>query len=413
MPGNPGKPSGKAKAKAAGKAKGKAKAKAKLDPKKVVKPLMKKPAKQKVNQVLKKPAGQAGTGSAKAKAKASSLRDMTQSWRAAATKEKEQAEGEEEEQKEDDPEVDPSGKQALDYNKSRKWSKLLKSSLVPEDLKAMYQEGLQKADSSRIFKAAFINKVFTRTDNGEYILNPGNAQFTSFKENFDLKFATNKSKGVPPSIMLWKNFHGNEAGMKAAAEQGDIYLKEGFWYFTSKEAGRTKKTNDGMKLSGGTADMAVEDFKEMNRWMGSRPWSSFGQVADSSASASVGGDRPSKIRAICDKEPEQPKVPFGQVENSLQQAKGAQERLYRQCQQMAMKIQSNNDTELEADLKEVMNTLVNNEKELQEVLLWRKIPGTSMLKNEVDAYMDKLAQSTEKSDEKLEQIKAVIKSRRW
>ena len=331
-----------------------------------------------------------------------------------ATKENEQAEGEEEEQKESDPEVDPTGKGVLDYGKSRKWSKLLKSSLVPEDLKAMYQEGLQKADSSRIFKAAFINKVFTRTDNGEYILNPGNAQFTSFKENFDLKFATNKSKGVPPSIMLWKNFHGNQAAMNAAAEQGDIYFKEGFWYFTSKEAGRTKKTNDGMKLSGGTADLKVEEFKEMQSWMGSRPWSSFGEVAESTASASaVGGERPSRIKAIMDKQPEQPKVPFGQVEDSLQQAKGAQERLYRQCQQMAMKIQSNNDTELEADLKEVMNTLVNNEKELQEVLLWRKIPGTSMLKNEVDAYMDKLAQSTEKSDEKLEQIKAVIKSRRW
>ena len=53
------------------------------------------------------------------------------------------AEGEEE-QKEDDPEVDPSGKQVLDYNKSMKWSKLLKSSLAPEDLKAMCQEGLQK-----------------------------------------------------------------------------------------------------------------------------------------------------------------------------------------------------------------------------------------------------------------------------
>lgn len=405
----PGKPASKAKAKAKGKAKvkaaGKAKKKAKSSPKKVVKP-PKKPVAQ------KKPAGKAGTGSAKAKAKASSLKDMTQSWRAAATTEKEVAaegEGEEEHAKEHDPEVDPSGQAVLDYNKSRKWSKPLKSALVPEDLKAMYQEGLQKADSARIFKAAFINKVFTRTDNGEYILNPGNAQFTSFKENFDLKFATNKSKGLPPSIMLWKYFHGNEAGMKAAAEQGDIYFKHGFWYFTSKD--------DGMKLAGGTADLGVEEFKEMNKWMGSRPWSGFGQVEESTGSASVaglGGDKPSRMRAILDKEPDVPKVPFGQVESSRQQAKGAQERLYRQCQQLDLKVQTNNDTVLETELKEVMNNLVNNEKELQDVLLWRKIPGTSMLKNEVDAYMDnKLAQSTEKSDEKLDQIKAVIKSRRW
>ena len=60
-----------------------------------------------------------------------------------------------------------------------------------------------------------------------------------------------------------------------------------------------------------------------------------------------------------------------------------------------------------------MGDLVDHEKRLQDCLLWNTIPGTSMEQAAVESFLQNMANATEKCDEQLEQIKGVIKSRKW
>lgn len=202
------------------------------------------------------------------------MRDQTASWRDAA---KLSVAKEEEE----DPEVQPGsskdGNVKLHYHKSRKWSKMWKSNQVPAGLKQMYQDGLAKHPNTRLFKAEFINLVFSQGKNGEYILNPGAPAFANFKESFDQKFSSSKEVGVPKSIMLWRNFMGNQEAFQQAQMDGDIHEQEdGLWYYKTKEVGKVKKVQDRMQLSGGEAELSVEQYASMNTWMSCRPWAKFG-----------------------------------------------------------------------------------------------------------------------------------------
>ena len=221
---------------------------------------------------FKKPAGNLA-------AQKASLRDQTASWRDAAKLSA--AKEEEEEEKEEDPEVQPGsskdGNVKLHYHKSRKWSKMWKSNQVPAGLKQMYQDGLAKHPNTRLFKAEFINLVFSQGKNGEYILNPGAPAFANFKESFDQKFSSSKEVGVPKSIMLWRNFMGNQEAFQQAQMDGDIHEQEdGLWYYKTKEVGKVKKVQDRMQLSGGEAELSVEQYASMKTWMSCRPWAKFG-----------------------------------------------------------------------------------------------------------------------------------------
>ena len=414
---SPGVPKTKAKSKAKvvpkNKPKPHTKSKAKSKPMKAVaKSKLKKKEKEKQEKAnMKKPACQKG-GKTKA-----SLRVLTQGWRSAAEttpQEEEMPEGEEE-VKEEDPEVVPgTALVTLDYNKSRKWNKMMKSSAIPEELRQMFTTGMSKAENSRLFKAEFINKLFSKTKQGEYVLNPGNPTFASFKQSWDKKFSTEKAKGVPRSIMLYKNFGGNENGFNQALQDGDIFQKEdNLWYYRTSEVGRSKELADSMRLDGGSANVTADQYATFNSFMHGRPWAQFGEDSgSSSAMASVAA--PAKaLPALCDRPAEPKKVSFEVLQVSLEQAKSAQERLYKDAQKLVGKISNKADQALQNSLRAVMGILTENERKLQECLLWKSIIGTSMEKGEVDEFMKSAAGTTEKADEQLEQIKGVVKSRGW
>ena len=399
-------------AEAKAKAKGKAKAKASAKSKQLAKAKAKAKAKTPAKKPATKKGGQSGSNQnagAKAKAKSKGLRDMTRDWRSIkGDPENEEGEGEEEESEAQDPEIDPNDQDAKrDTGKARKWSRLMKSGSVPEELRQMFSDGAAKSQHPRLFQTQFINAIFSQNTKGEYILNPGSPTFATFKTNMQTKFATDVSKGVPYSIMLHATFHGNEQAMQEAERLGDIREEDNMWYYSCAKRGKTKQLTDKMELSGGQADLDLTQYEAMGSFLADRPWAKFGQAQAASSSALEWKKKP---KAICDKPPS---LSFDKVESHVQQAKQAQERLLRDAQKYVAKIMGKGDNELENALKEVVQDLQATEQKLSQCLLWKEIPDTSMTKKEVEEFMDQIASRTERNDEALERIKATCKARRW
>ena len=401
-------PAGKAKpkAKSAAKAKGQPKQKAKA----VKKQLKEKKRKDK-DKDKNKDNDKKKDEKPKPKAKTKSLKEMTEQWKTVETEAKDLQEAEEEEMAEEDEVVDEE-KELRDYNKARKWARMMKNNSIPEDLLAMYQNGGKDAEQPRLWQTKFINSIFTKNDRGEYLLSPGNPSFASFRENTESSTSTKGSTGVPYSIMLWTYFHGREDALADAEKRGDIWCVDNMWFFRTQNASRSKTTAHTMKVSGGEKELTLDQFQDLSSFLGSRPWAKFGSSEEiqegSTASSSAGTSN--KIKAICDKPAV---VTFASMEDTLKEAKGAQERLLRDAQRLASKIATKGDGDMVTSLKTTMAQLSKNESSLNEALLWKEIPETNMEKPKVEAFMKEMATCTEKSNEMLEQTKATCKARHW
>ena len=265
----------KSKAKAAPK-KNMAKAKPKASCKKIT-PAVKKKLKKKGGKDKQKEPVEENKGG-KTKTKKETMKEKTAAWRKPLTVQEREAqgeEGEEEEQKEADPLVHPEEKRH--YAKARKFAKMLKKGQLPEEIKLMYTEAAQKSESPRLFQTQLINKLFQKNKKNEWVMSTDNTEFASWKQSYDKKFLTAKSVGLPPMVMLWQTFHGSKEGMKEAASVGDIFEENGLWYFKQVETGRTKELQDKMEISGGSAQLSVDEFSDMSKWLTSRPWSKYGE----------------------------------------------------------------------------------------------------------------------------------------
>lgn len=395
-----------AKTKAKCKSKAKAKAKAK--------------SKSKAQTSKKKPAtnNDAPEEEPKPKKKTKSVMEMAANWQLASKSEEkvDQEEGEEEEG-EADPEVDPASGEKRSYPKARKWARLAKANAIPEDIVALFENGSKQSQNPRLFKTQFINAIFTTNRRGEYMLTPGNPSFSAFRKNTEKHMSGTGTTGMPYSIMLWQCFQGNEQAMKQAETCGDIVQISGLWHYKTAMTSSTKSTQHTMQAHGGEADLTNKQYEAVSSFLGNRPWAQFGQAEqplgfqreDLPAIASS-ANPPKTLKAICDTPVY---IPFSKVENNLKEAKGAQERLNRDCQKLAVKVSQHKDSELITELKDVMAKLSSNEQTIQSALLFQEIPDTNMQKEKVEEFWKNLGSVTERCNERIEQIKATCKVRQW
>ena len=206
----------------------------------------------------------------------------------------------------------------------------------------LYEEAPKHSFHPRLFKSQLINKVFQQNSKGEYVLAPGNAQFQVFKKNSEIR--TNKSQvtALPYSINVVEIIPGKLARMMQKDEVMPTAIE--------------KKQGISMALHGGQANLTKDEYSQMSQFMSSRPWSQFGTGASGSGSSGSGSSAcstPAVVtsssafsQAICDAPV---KLSWASVELDIKEAKGAQERLGRDCQRLAAKIfdkkeQNINDT---------------------------------------------------------------------
>eukprot|EP00435_Cladocopium_sp_Y103_P057409 s3256_g19.t1 len=407
------------KAKAQAKKKGKAKAKSAASTKKAPgvttspkKKAAKAKAKSALKNVLKKPAAAPSVApKSKPKAKAKTVQEMAAAWqRKRLTPEDDgHAEGEEEEPREEDTVVE--NEEHRSYPKARKWARMIKSGQVPEDLQQLYEDGAKNSPTPRLFKSQFINKIFQVNSKGEYVLAPGNPAFETFKRNTETRSSKTAVTGYPWSIMLWKYFQGNEQAMGDAERRGDIFQKEGYYHFKTVASAVEKKVDSSMTLHGGQTNLNKDEYSQMSQFMSTRPWAQFGS-GGSSSSVPQAGITSSKAppKAILDAPV---KVTWASVEEDIKEARGAQERLQRDCQRLAAKVFDKKDQDMNETLKKILTQLSKTESMLGQCLIFQTVEGTNMEKGKVEAFFAELGKATGEANERLESTKSIAKTRGW
>ena len=377
-----------------------------------------------------------GAPKSKAKAKARSLQAQTESWKKLSLGNGEEGaeEGEEEEMKEDDQCIEPGDTQGSEkrcYHKARKFQRMLKQGLIPDEIVAMYNDASVQQKQPRLFRTELVNRLFGKTKTGEYILCHDSPEFLSWKQNSDKSWATQSTEGVPYSIMLWNTFHGSVEGFADAQARGDIYESGGMWHHQKVQAGRTKATTDTQKLQSGSVSLDVEQFAAFSSFLGNRNWAKYGQEmqlepakpmqlqrgksqlclenaltippqaktqAQESSSAAAGAPKVAKLT-------------WKSLEKHVLEAKGANERLMRDCSRLVVKVRGS-DTQLENDMKNVMDKLQENLNQLSQCQMWNLVPNSNgNEKPLVEDFFQAVASRTEEVNEGMEKVKGVCRAR--
>lgn len=342
-------------------------------------------------------------------------------------------EGEEESDKEDDDCVDPEGasSERRHYAKARKFGRMMKKGLIPDEIVTLYQDATTQQKQPRLFRTELVNRLFKKNKSGEYVLCHGSPEFQSWKRNTDQAWATQKSEGVAYSIMLWNTFHGSETGFQDAAARGDIYEQNGMWYHTVLSAGRTKASTDTQQLSSGSVGLDTDSFAAFSQFLGSRNWAKYGQtmdLEDQKKPALLRGksqlclengftDPPPHSSAAPSAAPSSqkvakpPKLTWKSLEKHVLEAKGANERLQRECSRLVLKVRGT-DPLLENDVKKVMEKLQENLNALGQCQMWTEVPNSNgNEKPAVEEFFQTVAAKTEEINEGMEKVKGVCRAR--
>ena len=149
--------------------------------------------------------------------------------------------------------------------------------------------------------------------------------------------------------------------MNDAERRGDVYQKDGYFHVKTVATATEKKQDISMALHGGQANLTKDEYSQMTQSMPSRSWSQFGTGASGSGSGSSASSTPAVAtpssafsKAICDAPV---KLSWASVEHDIKEAKGAQERLGRDCQRLAAKILDKKEQQVNDTLKGVLTEL--------------------------------------------------------
>ena len=120
----------------------------------------------------------------------------------------------------------------------------------------------------------------------------------------------------------------------------------------------------------------------MNQFMSTRPWPQFGKGSSAEEQAGVTSSSSTLPKAICDVSPA--KVSWSSVEKDIKEAKGAQERLGRDCQRLAAKVFEKKDHAINESLKTILTQLSQRECMLGQCIILQTVEGTGMEKTKVE-----------------------------
>ena len=144
--------------------------------------------------------------------------------------------------KQDKPEEEEEDSSKRDKGKGEKWAKMREKGQLPEHLMQLFDQ-VPPGVGAREHRTSVINRCFKKNKNGGYEINTAEPMFKQSLAAFDKKYARTEEEGLPESVFLHKNFHGDRAAMKQAYENGDIFqTKDGkgatFWAYTKVTIGR-------------------------------------------------------------------------------------------------------------------------------------------------------------------------------
>lgn len=167
-------------------------------------PVLKRPASsQPSGSVMKKPASGGG-----------SIKDVVNALNEEINKEKETQDEE------------GGDSELRDKQKSQKFHKMLSSGTLPEHIVHMFNvESKKSKEGQRAYQTRLINQLFDKNKDGTFRVMTDKHEFQEYRKIFHRQVAKDKTEALPRTIMLASNFHGNEALMKKAIDNGELISK--------------------------------------------------------------------------------------------------------------------------------------------------------------------------------------------
>ena len=113
-----------------------------------------------------------------------------------------------------------------DKQKAQKFHKMLSSGSLPDHIVHMYQvESKKSKEGARAYQTKLINQLFSKTSDGTYRLMTDKHEFQEYRQVFQRTVAKDTTEAIPRTLMLAKNFHGNEVLLKKAIDNGEVVAK--------------------------------------------------------------------------------------------------------------------------------------------------------------------------------------------
>ena len=167
--------------------------------------------------------------------------------------------------------------------------------------------------------------------------------------------------------MLWDKFKGNKEAMDRAIAEGDVVVTnhkgKDFLTFQSLKAGRLKSTTDETALHDGETKISKEEHGVIDEWM-----RNFG----TGQAAAVTDGKGDEIALTADQSGKKTKeTPWEEVEKVLLKARNSQQKLIKETLKCKSVVLKANDESLKESLKTILNTLQENDKQLDHVMMWQ------------------------------------------
>ena len=167
-----------------------------------------------------------------------------------------------------------------DRGKARKYKKLADAKAIPQHIVQMIEEDSKNQPKPRQYKTNLINKLFIKTEKGDYQMEPNQPVFESFKESVHKQYGRDETEGSPKTVFLWKVFQGKEDVLNAAIAEGSVteWQQDGitFCAFRKMNAGVEKNWSQTTQLKAGPQKLQDDQFQNLSKAFSSLCWQ-FGQ----------------------------------------------------------------------------------------------------------------------------------------
>ena len=90
----------------------------------------------------------------------------------------------------------------------------------------MFQvESKTAKEGQRAYQTKIINSLFEKGDDGSFRVMSDRQQFQEYRRVWKANVAKDKTEAMPKTLMLASHFHGNEAPMNQAINNGELMSK--------------------------------------------------------------------------------------------------------------------------------------------------------------------------------------------
>ena len=288
-----------------------------------------------------------------------------------------------------------------DLAKTRKYKRMADANAIPQHISEMMDAAKTRAE-----KTAIINQLFDKDSKGKLLMRAEKPVFKSGATATNEKFGKDQTVGKPWDVFLWESFGGNNEALQSAVANGSVqsWTQDGvkFAGYRTTKAGIEKSVSNVHQMESGETEVSQDTYKALNKAFSSMAWS-FADEEEGEAPGPLPAQG-SKVKAV------EHAGLTSSMKALLDEAKGAQERLHATAMKLLGKCSAADDkAKFKACVLELKDWVTKNE----HILTWEELPDESALTpTNFKEYMSKQADATVKLNERVEQFKALLRSRK-